>query len=171
MQGSSGNPSGSSRDTGDRFYIDKKNCFFWIFLYFSYFSLLSLHIPSFGTITGSRDPSRIVDLAERFILVYSLSLLAHWDACSGPDKAICALATQHMCSCNPPYVLLQHTICSFATHHMFSCNTPSVLLQHTIRSLGWHHMDPWNPRQVLFCGYWLKRNRPGDFFVTFSRGG
>ena len=84
---------------------------------FFYFSLLSLHIPSFGTITGSRDPSRIVDLAERFILVYSLSL-------SGPLRCLFRLGQGYVCSCNTTYVLLQHTICALATHRMFSWMTP-----------------------------------------------
>ena len=95
------------------------------FLFFLTFLIVpSLHNSSFGIITGSRDPSRIVDLAEMFILVYSLSMLAHWDACSGLDKAICALATQHMCSGNTAYVLLQPTIFALATHRMFSWMTP-----------------------------------------------
>ena len=46
------------------------------FLFFHNFSV-SLHNPSFGTITGSCDPSRIADLRWGFIFVYLLSLLVH----------------------------------------------------------------------------------------------
>ena len=106
--------------------IEKIECFgFCIFFVFCYFFSLPLHIPSFGTISGSRDPSRIVDLAERFILVYSLSL-------PGPLRCLFRLGQGYVCSCNTTYVLLQHNICALATHHMCSCNTPYVLLDDTI---------------------------------------
>ena len=58
----------------------EKNLIFLMFFNFSlFFHLfsLSLHNPSFGTITGSWDPSRIVDLGWDFILMYLLSLLVH----------------------------------------------------------------------------------------------
>ena len=54
---------------------NQEKMFFDIFHFF--FFSLSPHNPSFGTITGPQDPSRIVDLGWSFILVYSLSLVAH----------------------------------------------------------------------------------------------
>ena len=111
---------------------------------------MSLHNPSFGTITGSQDPSRIVDLAERFILVYSLSL-------SGPLRCLFRLGQGYVCSCNTTYVLLQHTICALATHRMFSWMTPYGSME-----LERFWLDPPSP---LFSNYNEKMHFGMDSYV------